>query len=166
LTTGARSSVIFVFLAAFFVDYFHHGRLRLAWVVAGIVLLVLAFTLLQDFKTFAMRESRQAAAIKDPIAFIQSANNYRSQLNKGKDHDKAASHSLYLTAVGRFNYINEATQVMRHKQTKGLTPKDPDFSGPFFTFPFFAIVPQYWILGREVEGYGAWVTDLLLNTKK
>jgi hypothetical protein len=71
-----------------------------------------------------------------------------------------------MSMVGRFNYVNEATQVMRYKEIEGLKESDPDFIGPFFTFPLFAIIPQFWILGKPVESYGGWATELLVNSRR
>ena len=165
-TSGARSTIIFVFLAVFLVDYFHHGYLRWIWVAGGIGILVLAMTILKDFKDFALKQPGEASQLTDPLAYIKSANNYRDQIAKGVKADDALRRSMFLTAVGRFNYVNEASQVMRYKKVIGLKESDPDFLGPFFTFPLYAVVPRFWVLGKSTESYGSWVTHLLIRSRK
>jgi hypothetical protein len=165
LVSGARSTLLFVFFGVFLVDYFHRGYLRWAWVAGGGIVLVFAMTVLKDFKEFAMKSPDQAATA-DPVAYLKSASAYRDQIDKGANTNDAMQHAMYMSMVGRFNYVNEATQVMRYKQVEGLKESDPDFVTPFFTFPLFAVVPQFWILGKPVESYGGWATHLLIKSRR
>ena len=131
----------------------------------GVLTLVFAMTILNDFKTYAF-ENPEKAANKDPIEFILNAASFSQKIDKTIGDNKELKRLLYLKAIGRFTYVNEATQVIRYKEVKGLKNTDPNFLRPFLTFPFFAIVPQYWILGEEAQGIGAWVTQLLSKTRK
>jgi len=165
LTAGNRSTFIFIFLGVFLVEYYHRGHLKFVWVIIGALILTFAMTVLQDFKAFAFKKGNGAAANSDPIEFIISASHYTEKMEKNVQMTKELKHLLYLKSVGRFNYVNEATLVMKYKEVEGLKPADPKFLMPFFTFPIFAIVPQYWVLGEQVEGYGSWVAHMLSHTR-
>src|SRR5688500_4976341 len=47
-----------------------------------------------------------------------------------------------------------------------MDDNDSDFLSPMFTFPLFAVVPRYYILGQENVGYGGWVTRVLTGSKR
>src|SRR5205085_9168219 len=49
LTTGARSSILYVFFGIFLVDYYFKKRIRLAWIIGGTAMIIFAMTVLQSF---------------------------------------------------------------------------------------------------------------------
>lgn len=163
LTSGARSTIIFVFIGVFLVDYYFKERIRIVWILGGAALLFFAMTTLDRFKSFALNPQSNSVEIKDPIEYIRLANQYSLLQAQRAKSDRDYQKTLYLGAVGRFNYINEATHVIRYKKTQGLDDDDPDFITPMFTFPIFAIFPKYYLFGEESDNFGTWATELIVG---
>lgn len=166
LTTGARSSILYVFIGIFLVDFYFKKRIRIGWIIGGPVMFIFAMTVLQSFKEYALNPGSHVTTVTDPIEYLKNANVYRNQLAKKKKPEKAIKRTLFLNAVGRLNYVNETAQVVRYKKVVGLQPDDPDFFTPMWTFPVFAILPKYFLFGIESQSIGGWAAHLLAGSRK
>jgi hypothetical protein len=166
LTTGARSSILYVFFGIFLVDYYFKKRIRIAWIIGGSLMVIFAMTVLQSFKEYALNPASHVTNVTDPIEYLKNANVYRNQLAKKVKPGKAIQRTLFLNAIGRLNYVNETAQVMRYKKVVGLQPEDPDFFTPMLTFPVFAVLPKYVLLGIESQSIGGWAAHLLAGSRK
>jgi hypothetical protein len=162
-TSGARSTIVFVFIGVFFVDYFFKERFRLIWIIAGTAILYFAMTTLNQFKSFALNPANHSIEIKDPVEYIRLASQYSNLQSQNIKDEEKVNQAIYLGAIGRFNYINEAAHVVRYKDTNGLTSKDPDFIAPLFTFPIFAVLPKFYLFGEESDNFGTWATELIVG---
>lgn len=161
ITSGARFPIVAVFLSVFFVDYFFSERLKVKWVMSGIVVLVMAMTVVAAYKEFVFNQRDTVAEVSNPFESIQMAIEYNNEQGVDPRMKSELRHIAYLAAVTRFNYVNEVAQMIRYKNVSGLSPRDPDFLTPFFTFPIFAVLPKYYLFGIPEESYGIWASKYL-----
>ena len=163
ITSGARGTIVFLFLSLFVVDYYFRDKIKLVWLVIGGLVLYGSMTIISKYKDYIFTSREKAIEISNPFESIQLAILYNDNKVFTKKQMKAIKESSRISTIGRFTYVNEMVQMMYYKNKIGLKKEDPDFTTPFLTFPIFAILPKYYIFGISDPAYGYWVNDYLVG---
>ncbi len=166
ITSGARGTIVFLFLVLFFVDYFFRRRIKILWLLLFGIVLYASMTILSKYKDYVFTTSNEATMVSNPFESIELAIKYNENKVLTREQKKAINQAARISIIGRFNYVNEMVQMMQYKNNHGLDANDPDFVTPFITFPVFAVLPKFYLFGIVDEGYGMWVTRFLTGGKR
>lgn len=166
VTSGARFTIIMLFLSLFLVDYINARRLKLLWVFVLSGVLYLSMTVIASYKDYIFHDTKQLTMDENTIESFQKALDYAKDKKSSIGTSRELEEAGRIAVVGRFNYINELAQMIRYKEVEGLNANDPDFIYPFLTFPVFAVLPKYYLFGKEEIGYGYWATKRLSGGRR
>lgn len=166
ISSGARFTIIMLFLALFLVDYIFARRVKFIWIIVLSGVLYLSMTVIASYKDYIFHDGVQDLQSRNTFESFQDAIKYNKQKEAHLQMDSDIREAAHIAIIGRFNYINELAQMIRYKEVVGLKPYDPDFVFPFLTFPIFAVLPKYYLFGVEEPGYGYWATKRLTGGKR
>lgn len=166
LTSGARFTIVMLFLAIFLVDYIFSKRLKLVWVIILSGVLYLSMTLIASYKEYIFHDHREVLHHETSIKSFQDAMEYNKEKQASIQMNEELREAARIAVIARFNYVNELAQMIYYKDVEGMKPNDPDFVYPFLTFPVFAVLPKYYLFGVEEPGYGYWATKRLTGGRR
>lgn len=166
LTSGARFTIVMLFLSVFLVDYVFSKRLKFMWVVIMSGVLYLSMTIIASYKEYIFHDHREVLHHETSIKSFQDALEYNKEKQASLQMNDELREAARIAVIARFNYVNELAQMIYYKNVEGMKPNDPDFVYPFLTFPVFAVLPKYYLFGVEEPGYGYWATKRLTGGRR
>jgi len=151
LLSGVKSAVIFPVAILFVCYYLVHKKIHKGFIVATIILLVAAYTIIEPFRIIRMRD----ANFQSSPGYIASSMMDAYSLNKSRkivygDED------IFTSIVTRNNYLLAAAKAVDFSDNSGLDTQSPDFLEKIYTVPLQAFIPRIFWRSKPVEDFGKW----------
>jgi hypothetical protein len=155
---AARGAIIIPFALLFISYYYNKKSLSIKIIIPLIISLILAFTIVAEFKNYAL--SKQFQRVSNPFETIQQFQQYKLKENSGASYD---SDNLLWTMASRFNVVSEAAYAIRYKDLYGMENSGaPDITSSILRSPIDAVIPKF-IQGENEFVWGYWFKNEVLN---
>lgn len=154
---GARHPIVVVALIVALTYYYSTQKLNIKIVLPVLVVLYLAFTIVMEFKEFALATTERSVSV---VELLQNFMEYRENLD---EHTKDVIYgNLYENVVGRLNFVREGAIALKYDHNPGLQPGDPDFVKPLIMVPVDVFVPKF-IQGKPKTAWGYWFKEKVVR---
>ena len=159
---GARSAIVMFFGVLIVSSIYAGAKLKISQVIGFIGVIILAFTIGGQFKEFYGRIADKTE-INTPLKTLEAFMSKKSKikkklkdLNEFTEKEMGIKNIVYYLAISRFCYLSETSLSIYHKDTYGLTEKDPSFIKAILLSPIFAFFPSYYLFGKVDPAWGGW----------
>ena len=151
LISGMKSAVIYPVAILFICFYAVHKKIHKGFVVGTIVLLVLAYIVIEPFRILRMKDMN----FQSSPGYIASTMLDAYSLNKSRkivygDED------IFSSIIQRNNYLLAAAKAIDFADNSGLDTQSPDFFEKIYTVPLQAFIPRVFWRNKPIEDFGAW----------
>jgi hypothetical protein len=149
--SGMKSAVIFPVAILFICYYLVNKKFHKGFIVASIILVIAAYTIIEPFRIIRMRD----ANFQSSPGYIASSMMDAYSLNKSRklvygDED------IFTSFVQRNNYLLAAAKAVDFADNSRLDYQAPDFLEKIYTVPLQAFIPRVIWRSKPVEDLGAW----------
>ena len=146
---GARAPIVIITLVVFFTYYYNVRRLKVLAVLPIVGVVVLAFTIVQEFKEFAQATTDSHSS---PVELLESFVEFRENMpekRKAQIYDDVKEN-----IVRRMNFVTELAMALRYAE-QGLDSDDPNFTEAILMIPVDIVVPKF-LQGKAKPSWGYW----------
>lgn len=151
ILSGMKSAVIFPVAILFICYYLVHKKIHKGFVVGTIVLLVLAYIIIEPFRILRMKDVNFQSTpgyIVDVMVDAYTLNKTRKVVYETED--------LFSSIVSRNNYLLSAAKAFDFAANSSLDQRAPDFLEKIYTVPLQAFIPRIFWRSKPVEDYAGW----------
>lgn len=160
---GARGPILIPFFVVFFFAYFSTNVIRWYYPVVFVMVLFFSFTMVNDFKQFALKKSFSRFKSGSPITLLNDfVENQNSKSKKNKHYGEVVEETISNST----NFLSEGAMAIRHKDLVGLKEKDIDFVSELLYAPVDAFVPRFLQSNKNAPTWGYWFKNNVLKYQK
>ena len=151
IISGMKSAIIFPAAILFICYYLVNKKFHVGFIVASIILLVAAYTIIEPFRIIRMRD----ANFQSSPGYIASSMMDAYSLNKSRKII-SGDDNVFTNIVSRSNYLVAAAKAVDFADNSVLDSQAPDFLEKIYTVPLQAFIPRIFWRSKPVEDHATW----------
>lgn len=151
LLSGYKSAVIFPVAILFICYYFVNGKFHKGFIVASILLLIAAYSIIEPFRILRMRDPN----FQSSLGYISGTMLDAYNLNQNRKL-VYGSEDIFTSIVERNNYLIAAAKAIDFADNTILDTQAPDFLEKIYTVPLQAFIPRIFWRNKPIEDFGQW----------
>jgi len=157
--SGMKSAVIFPVAILFICYYLVNRKFHKGFIIASIILLIAAYTIIEPFRIIRMRD----ASFESSPGYIASTMVDAYTLNKSR---KIAygDEGIFSSIIQRNNYLIAAAKAVDFADNSVLDNQAPDFLEKIYTVPLQAFIPRVFWKSKPVEDIGRWFSVVVFGS--